>query len=102
MQWQIEWMRTTPETAALPHCVIEAAYKVTHSDAEHTVMVCGTVCFDAPGQSYIPYQNLTESAVLSWIWAVIDRENIESAILERLENQKSPLTVQPSLPWVAT
>jgi len=51
---------------------------------------------------FIPYQNLTEPEVLSWVWNQIgqDQKNqYESGAMQQIYNQLVPPVVQPPLPW---
>jgi hypothetical protein len=49
---------------------------------------------------FIPYSELTEEQVWSWVNPQINREEIESNLQTMIDTQKSPANVSQSLPWV--
>ena len=50
------------------------------------------------GELSIPYESLTEATVLSWVWAKVDKEATEAAVLAQIEAQKNPVTASGT-PW---
>jgi hypothetical protein len=54
---------------------------------------------------FIPYQNLTENQVLTWVWDTIgeDQKNAyQNSAGEQILNQITPPIVQLPLPWLST
>lgn len=51
------------------------------------------------GELSVPYEQLTEATVLSWVWASgVDKEAAEAAVLAQIEAQKNPVKAS-GLPW---
>jgi hypothetical protein len=98
--WTIEWMQTTPTTAAPPECVITAAWRVVGRQDGFSSTIYGTVTFDGPGDPFIPYNSLTQDQVLSWVWENgVDKEETEAALQQQLDIQINPPLIIPPLPW---
>lgn len=52
------------------------------------------------GGSFTPYDQLTETQVLGWIWANgVDKAATEAAVQQQINSQINPTVVQPPLPW---
>ena len=60
----------------------------------------GTCSFtpDADAESFIAFSDLTESVVLEWCHAELDRDDIEGAIAAEIEAQRNPVTTT-GVPW---
>ena len=76
--------------------VTTAHWRCTGVDGDAIASIYSTCGFD--GELAIPYENLTEEQVLSWVWASVDKEATESAIEAQVELQKNPPT-QSGTPW---
>jgi hypothetical protein len=51
------------------------------------------------GEPKIPYENLTEADVLSWVWANgVDKEVTEALLAAQIEAQKNPVSAT-GVPW---
>ena len=98
--WQIEWMRTTPGTASPPECVIEVGWRCNGTSGAYNANIYSTCSLAAPSDSFIPYEDLTETQVLTWIWANgVDQAEIENMVQQAIDAQMTPVTTQPALPW---
>jgi len=84
--------------------VIVAHWRVTESEAvgedTYSATSYGTADFtyDAADPSFIPYDDLTESDVLGWVWTEVDQAAIEAGLSANIESQKNPTTAN-GLPW---
>ena len=104
MQWQIQWMQTTPTTANPPECVITAGWICTGTQEQdgttYQGSVYSTTSFQGPGDPYTPYADLTQDQVLGWVWANgVDQAATEAAVQAQIDNQINPPVIQPPLPW---
>ena len=98
--WQIEWMKTTPDTAIPPNCVMLCGWRCTGVDDTHQASVYGSAGFAAPGNPFVPYADLTQDQVLGWVWANgVDKAATEASIQKQLDDQINPPIIQPPLPW---
>lgn len=55
------------------------------------------------GSEFTPYELLTESQVLGWIWesmGVSQKENVEAGVQNQINNQINPPVVILPLPWI--
>ena len=80
--------------------VTVAHWRVTEVDGDYSASSYGTVGFtpDASDPSFVPYDNLTESDVMGWVWAEVDQSATEAALTENIESQKNP-TSADGMPW---
>ena len=65
-------------------------------DGEFSGSVYASCGFD--GELSIPYEQLTEEIVLSWVWEKVDKQATEAAVLAQIEAQKNPVSAI-GLPW---
>jgi hypothetical protein len=72
----------------------------TVGDVTYSAASYGTVGFtpDAGASDFVPYDNLTESDVLGWVWAEVDQAATEAALTDDIEAQKNP-TSADGMPW---
>ena len=80
--------------------VTVAHWRVTEVDGGYSASSYGTVGFtpDASDPSFVPYDNLTESDVLGWVWAEVDQAATEAALTADIEEQKNPVSAD-GMPW---
>lgn len=50
------------------------------------------------GELSVPYEQLTEATVLSWVWSKVDKEATEATVAAQIEAQKNPVQAS-GLPW---
>jgi hypothetical protein len=105
MNWQIDWMKTTPTTATPPEYVIECGWRCTGTQDGFTASVYSTCAFtQAPNAdgNFTPYADLTQDQVLGWCWdSGVDKDAAEAAVQAQLDAQINPPVIQPPLPWLA-
>lgn len=101
--WQIEWMKALPQAAGVTDVVVEAGWRVTATQDEHSASAYGSVAVAAPENidgSFIPFDRLTETQVLGWVWAGgVDRDATEQALARQIAEQINPPVVPVPLPW---
>ena len=84
--------------------VIVAHWRVTESETvgedTFTASSYGTCSFtpDASSEDFIAYDDLTESTVLGWVHADVDKDATEAALTANIEEQKTPTTAD-GMPW---
>jgi hypothetical protein len=77
--------------------VTTAHWRVDAVDGEHTAGSYGTVGFER-GESFIPYDSLTEAQVIAWVKDKLDVEAIEASLAAQIALQKAPVTAT-GVPW---
>jgi len=77
--------------------VTTAHYTVNAVDGEHTAGSYGTVGFER-GDTFIPYDNLTQEEVIGWVKDKLDSSEIEANLQSQIDKLKNPVTAT-GLPW---
>ena len=77
--------------------VTTAHWRVDAVDGEHTAGSYGTVGFER-GESFVPYDSLTEAQVIAWVKDKLDVEAIEASLSAQIEAKKNPVTAT-GVPW---
>lgn len=86
--------------------VTDIFYKVYSTDNLNYYVTGGSVKLDTENiLDFIPYENLTEELVLSWVRDSLgpelgDHEKINSEMIESLTNPPPKLSKIDSLPWI--
>ena len=80
--------------------VVVAHWRATLTDGDYSASSYGTCGFspDPSDPAYIPYENLTESDVLAWVYESVDKDATEASLAAKIEDQKAPQTVVGT-PW---
>lgn len=99
------WTISTLERNTADGGVIVAHWRVTDSetvgDNTYSASAYGTCSFtyDASSPDFVPYADLTESAVLGWCWDNgVDQTEVEASLAANIEEQKNP-TTEDGVPW---
>jgi hypothetical protein len=87
------------ERQASDDLVIVAHWRVDAVDGEHTAGAYGSVGFTR-GDSFIPFEELTEAQVVEWVKAQLDVAEIEASLAGQIDKQKNPVTAH-GLPWAS-
>lgn len=105
--WIIEYMQCKPTEGQYTDVVITAGWRCdgteTANGKDYAASVYGTASFPQPteGDSFTPYDQLTQQQVLGWCWANgVDQAATEAAVQQQIDNQINPPVIQPPLPWV--
>ena len=84
--------------------VTVAHWRVTESETvgedTYTASSYGTCGFtpDASASDFVAYADLTESTVLGWVHADVDKDATEAALTANIAEQKTP-TSADGMPW---
>jgi len=77
--------------------VTTAHYTVNAVDGNYSAGSYGTVGFER-GDSFIPYDSLTEAQVIAWVKDKLDVEAIEANLAAQIALKKAPITAT-GVPW---
>lgn len=107
-------MATTPSTPTLPTFtwvissmdrqanngfVSTVHYRAMATEGEYTVDTYGTVGYTHESDgTYIPYADLTEEDVISWVQDSLGKEVVEERLQTQINALKAP-TQKSGLPW---
>ena len=96
--WTIASMESQPTTGI----VVSANWLCAGEQDGFTASLSGTSVFPTPEGGYVPYNQLTQDEVLSWVWTDcgVNKANTEASVNNALQSQVNPPVVQQPLPWV--
>ena len=94
------WTIPTLERELADGGVIVAHWRCTASDGDYSASSYGTAGFtyDASSLDFVPYDELTETDVLAWVWADSFKDATEDALKAKIEADKNPTTAA-GVPW---
>ena len=99
--WTVTAMDCYPQEDNLTDVVFNVHWTCSGVDGEYNGSVYSTCSVPLSGEgTFTPYSQLTQSQVLSWIWANgVDQTATEAAVNQQIQNQINPPVVTPPLPW---
>jgi hypothetical protein len=77
--------------------VTTAHWTAVAVDGEHSASAYATVSW-VEGTPTIPYANLTEAEVLSWVWESVDKAATEASLAAQIALLKNPVKATGT-PW---
>lgn len=79
--------------------VVTVHYRVDAEDEGFVASTYGTVGFASqPGETYIPYDSLTEADVIGWVQGSLGKDVVESSLQSQIDAQKNPVQASGT-PW---
>jgi hypothetical protein len=94
---QVTWKISTLDREVSNGFVTTAHWTATAVDGEFSASAYSTVSWPE-GTPTIPYADLTEAEVLSWVWESIDKEATEASLAAQIELLKNPVKATGT-PW---
>ena len=92
------WTITQTDYLVADGFITTAHWTATAVDGVYSASAYST-CGFAAATPAIPYASVTESEVLSWIWANgVDKDAVEASLAAQIELQKNPVTAA-GVPW---
>ena len=100
MNWIIENMKRMSDSGL----VTEVAYRVVAKESGLIADKTGKVTLtgDPDAEGFVPFNELTQAMVISWVKSSVDFEAIETevrVILEDKKAKKAAQTTKTGLPW---
>lgn len=100
MNWSITKLKCYAELNGLVDVVYRAWWSCVGEDGEYSAEACSSCDLPAPSADFVPYTNLTEAQVLSWIWANgVAKGETEALVADMIKAKKNPSVVTLPLPW---
>ena len=95
------------EKEGLPNVIqtIHWRYQATKVEGDKTYFAdtYGASGVEQPNpQNFIPYENVTEAEIISWLEATLPMDEIKEKLEANIELQINPKEVSLPLPWVST
>ena len=79
--------------------VVTVHYIVNATDDTYSASTYGTVGYtQEPGETYIPYADLTEATVVGWVQTSLGKDTVEASLEGQIEAQKHPVQ-EAGVPW---
>ena len=91
------WTSSTLDREVSNGFVTTAHWQATAVDGEFSAS-CYATCSWSEGAPTIPYANLTEAEVLSWVWESVDKAATEASLAAQIALLKNPV-VATGTPW---
>jgi hypothetical protein len=77
-------------------------YNVSATDGTYSANTYGTVGYqEQPGETYIPYDQLTEEQVVGWVQTSLGKDTVEASLQSQIDAKIKPVQ-ESGLPWSAT
>ncbi len=92
-----QWTISTLDRDIATGYVNCAHWQATAVDGEHTASIYST-CGWSDGTVNVPYADLTEATVLTWVWETVDKTATEAALAAQIESKKNPVSASGK-PW---
>lgn len=81
--------------------VVTVHYNVSATDGTYNASTYGTVGYtEQPGETYTPYDQLTEAQVVGWVQASLGKDTVEASLQSQINAQINPVQ-QSGTPWSA-
>ena len=93
----VTWKITNLDSNTADGFVTTAHWNATAVDGEHSASAYATVSW-VEGTPTIPYANLTEATVLSWVWESVDKASTEASLAAQIALLKNPVQATGT-PW---
>jgi hypothetical protein len=93
----VTWKISTLDREVSNGFVTTAHWTATAVDGEHSASAYATVSW-VDGTPAIPYANLTEAEVLSWVWESVDKAATEASLAAQIALLKNPVKATGT-PW---
>jgi hypothetical protein len=106
-EWKLRWLKKA-NTTDFDSVVVQINWDCIGTDEDgNSGIIEGSTLFDTSdvdGSSFIVYEELTESDVLSWVQATfvdVYKEHIDSRIMKQINDKKMAVVEVPEsqLPW---
>jgi hypothetical protein len=97
MSISYNWTISTLDREVSNGFVTTAHWQATAVDGDFSASTYAT-CSWAEGTPTVPYANLTEAEVLSWVWESVDKAATEASLAAQIALLKNPV-VATGTPW---
>jgi len=79
--------------------VVTVHYNVSASDNTYSASTYGTVGYtQQPGETYIPYEQLTQDIVVGWVQNALGKDTVEASLQGQIDAQINPVQ-ESGVPW---
>ena len=79
--------------------VVVVHYNVSAVDGDYQASTYGTTSYtQTPGETYIPYADLTETIVVGWVQEALGKDTVEASLQGQIDALKNPVQ-ESGVPW---
>jgi hypothetical protein len=79
--------------------VVTVHYNVSATDGTYSANTYGTVGYqEQPGETYTPYDQLTEAQVVGWVQNSLGKDTVETSLQSQINAQINPVQ-ESGVPW---
>jgi len=79
--------------------VVTVHYNVSAVDGDYQASTYGTISYtQTPGETYIPYDELTQPIVVGWVQEALGKDTVEASLQGQIDALKNPVQ-ESGLPW---
>ena len=79
--------------------VVTVHYNVSATDGAYNSSIYGTVGYtEQPGETYTPYDQLTEAQVVGWVQTSLGKDDVEASLQSQIDAQINPVQ-ESGVPW---
>jgi len=79
--------------------VVTVHYNVSATDGTYSANTYGTVGYqEQPGETYTPYDQLTEEQVVGWVQNSLGKDTVEASLQSQIDAQINPIQ-ESGVPW---
>lgn len=98
--WTVETMDRNVADGGVTQVHWRVIAEETVGDVEYTASSYSTISCtpDSSSENFVPYADLTEDVVLSWVYAEVDQTEVEAQLAANLADQQTP-TTEVGNPW---
>lgn len=97
--WNITNMTCLPNVDGYTDVVVQVTWKCVGTDGTYFGEQYDINVFTFDSANFIPYSELTQDQVLSWVWTTVDKTTIELVVAAQLNNLANPPVIELPLPW---
>lgn len=91
---------TAPSKDNLENVIVEVNWRYQVTDGAHYAdWYLRTKLGEAEPSTFVPYDQLTDEIIFSWIESTLDMNAIKQEVDKRLEKKKSPQLIEKKVPW---
>lgn len=93
------WQIVNMERLTADNFVVVVHYNVSATDDTYQASTYGTTSYtQTPGETYIPYDDLTQDIVVGWVQEALGKDTVEASLQSQIDAQKNPVQ-ESGLPW---
>ena len=95
------WSIVNMERLTADNFVVVVHYNVSAVDDIYTAGTYGTTSYtQTPGETYIPYADLTQDIVVGWVQEALGKDTVEASLQGQIDAQNNPVQ-ESGLPWTS-